>query len=355
MVTQKKAKNIFFLFLLLLLASCTQRPYRDCEVVGADEFVMDSYRIREGKMSILEMEGKTLGTLPADVCAPYPDTIQEGDLLNIVFVHPTRSDLNALMKELSASGGFRVCGGKIHLPQFDSVEVIGLSLEEAKALLQSRYREQIADVEIFISYKERVERKVELLGLVKTPCVCVDGKMRLFELLSLAQIAPDANLFRSYVARGNNLLPVDLQRLVKEGDMSQNIVMRGGDKVYIAEGSSAYVVVLGEVGREQLIPLPNGFMPLRQALGAAGGIPFTGDRSYIQIIRGNLVCPKIYTLHWSHVLRLPTNSLLLMPGDIVYIAATPIAQWSRFVSQILPTLVGLDLFMKNKSVGVVVP
>ena len=48
--------------------------------------------------------------------------------------------------------------------------------------------------------------------------------------------------------------------------------------------------------------------------------------------------------------------MLLMPGDIVYVAATPITEWNRFVSQILPTLVGIDLIAKGaKGVGIVLP
>ena len=48
--------------------------------------------------------------------------------------------------------------------------------------------------------------------------------------------------------------------------------------------------------------------------------------------------------------------MLLIPGDIVYVAATPIAEWNRFVNQLLPTFIALDLVTKGiKSVGVNVP
>ena len=134
--------------------------------------------------------------------------------------------------------------------------------------------------------------------------------------------------------------------------MSQNIVMRSGDKIYIAEPSATTLMVMGEVRQEKVIDLPNGFMSLRQALAMSGGIPFTGDKGFIQIIRGNVVRPKIYTLDWKHIIRLPSSSLLLMPGDIVYVAATPITEWNRFVTQVFPTLTGIELFRKGVS-GVV--
>ena len=242
-----------FMF-LCVLASCSG-PYIGKDVFGADEFVLDSYKIREGKFSTLEMEGAEL---------------QELD--------------EALLEERSGSMGH-----------------------------------------------------VELAGLVSIPSVLVDGRTRLYDVLSKAMVPPEANLFKSYVLREGNMVPVDLHRLVKEGDMGQNIVMQGGDKIYIAESAAASLMVMGEVGKEGVIPLPNGTMTLRHALAEAGGISYRGDKSYIQVIRGNLCKPKMYTLSWEHVISLPNDSLLLMPGDIVYVVAKPITQWHRFISQVVPS------------------
>ncbi|EKE08173.1 MAG: hypothetical protein ACD_17C00305G0001 [uncultured bacterium] len=194
------------------------------------------------------------------------------------------------------------------------------------------------------------------MGLTGTSSIPVNGKLRLFDLLSMARIPVDANLFKSYVLRGGHPLPIDMTRLIKNGDMSQNIVMRGGDKVYIAEASASTLMVMGEVGRDRTIALPNGCMSLRQALAEAGGIPYTGDKSYIQVIRGNICQPKIYTLNWQHVIHLPNDSLLLMPGDIVYVCAKPITEWNRFISQLLPSFTGVDVMFKSCSNwGIVIP
>jgi polysaccharide export outer membrane protein len=236
------------------------------------------------------------------------------------------------------------------------LSVVGLTIEEAREKIEEHYNEQIDDTEVFVAYKERIARKVELMGLSGLSSVPVDGKIRLYDLLSKARIPVEANLFKSYVIRNGKMLPVDLKKLIKDGDMSHNIVMQGGDKVYIAEPSAASLMVMGEVGRERSISLPNGFMPLRQALAECGGIPYTGDKSYIQIIRGSICRPKIYTVSWEHVIHLPNDSLLLMPGDIVYVAAKPITEWNRFISQLLPSFSGFDIMFKNCSNwGVVVP
>lgn len=349
-------KRIFFCLFVPLLASCGNPPYRGSDVLGADDFVMDSYRIREGKFAILEMEGKEYPSLAEAMLEDYKDVIHEGDILEIAVYHPTRTDISASVQAIGSRVGYRVLEGKILLPDLDEVAVEGLTLEEARKKIRDKYLEHIHETEVFIGYKDRIERKVQLAGLVQVPSVPVDGKIRLFEILSVAKVPASANLFKSYVVRDNEMLPVDLYRLLKEGDMTQNVVMRGGDKIYIAEPSASTLMVLGEVGKERVVDLPNGFMTLRQALAEAGGIPITGDRRYIQVIRGNILHPKIYTLHWQHVIHLPSDSMLLIPGDIVYVAATPIAEWNRFVTQLLPTFIGLDLITKGvKGIGVNVP
>ncbi len=346
----------YFLLLLFFAASCTNPPYRGCEVCGADDFVIDSYQVREGKFGILQLEGKCYGSLDEVLLDQYRDEISEGDLLHVAVHHPVRGDIGAAISVIGNNVGFRVCDGMLHLPNLCPVEVAGLTLSEAKEKIEKAYAEEIHDMEVFISYRDRSERKVQLMGLVEKPSVEVDGKVRLFETLALAKVPAVANLFKSYVVRDNRLLPVDLNKLVKEGDMSQNIVMQGGDKIYIADAQSSSFMVLGEVNKQRVVDLPNGYMTLRQALAEAGGIPITGDRRYIQVIRGNMLNPKIYTLNWKHIVQLPSESLLVIPGDIVYVAATPIAEWDRFVNQILPTLVGLDLLTRgSKNVGITLP
>ncbi|MBI2742781.1 MAG: polysaccharide biosynthesis/export family protein [Chlamydiales bacterium] len=338
---------------MLFFAACTNPPYKGADVLGADEFVMDSYKIRDGKFSILQLEGKEPGTLSPPLLEEYRDVIQEGDILQIAIYHPTRHDISEAVQRIGSTVGYRVASGKVLLPDLEEIEVSGLTLEEARGKIKQKYTEQIADIEVFLSYRDRIERKVELAGLVQVPNIPVDGRIRLFEVMSIARVPTQANFFKSYVIRDNQLLPVDLFKLMKEGDMSQNIVMRGGDKVYVADASASSLMVLGEVGKERVVDLPNGFMTLRQALAEAGGIPSTGDKAYIQVIRGNVLNPKIYTLNWRHVIHLPSDSMLLMPGDIVYVAATPMTEWNRFVNQLMPTLIGFDLVTRGiRGVGV---
>lgn len=341
------ALRLFWLWLLPLSACCTPQGYK-YHVEGAQEFVMDSYKIKQGKFSILEMEGEYVAPLPSALLKEYPDVIDNDDVLAVIMQHPTRKDLCAEVNQVCSS--VRVVDGKIFMPQIGYVAVKGLTFEEAKNKIREAFAEEVKGTEIFLEYRARERAKVELIGEVALKQLPVNGRMRLFEVLSKAQIASGANLFKSYVLREDAILPVDLAKLIFGGDMTQNIVMRPEDKIFIASASMANVMIMGEVGIASVIPVPTGSISIRQALAAAGGIPFTGNRQCIQVIRGSALNPKIYRLSWSHITFLPNDALLLMPGDTIYISETPITKWNRFINQLLPSNMLIDFGVKCRGV-----
>jgi polysaccharide biosynthesis/export protein len=314
------------LFIVLLFCSCSSSFHTYKTTIGVEEFILDSYRIQQGKFSILEMEGKSFEEIPDKFLDEYKNTIQNGDILSIALFHPTQTNLSTSVANIGASIGFQVQEGVIHLPNLGAVFIENLTLEEAAQKIEALYKKSLQNVQTYISYKYRPNYKIELSGLVTQPTIPVDGKLRLFEALAQAQIPPQANLFKSYVTRNNKPLAIDLVKLLKEGDMSQNIVMRAGDKIYIADSSAATLVVLGKVKNQILLDLPNGSLPIRQAIAATGGVLCTGNKFYIQVIRGNMQSPKIYTLSWDHIMHLPTTSMLLIPGDMVYVTTNPITE-----------------------------
>lgn len=238
---------IAFCMMCMMFSSCSY-PCHDYAVMGADEFVIDSYRIREGKLAILEFQGKAVEELPEEALDQYCDVVDEDDILTIVVYHPSRKDLMQAIQFVNDNvGGFRVHEGKVDIPDIPPVEVIGLSLDDAREKIQRAFRDQIQDVEVFVTYKDRLSRKVELTGMVTTSTIPVDGKIRLYEIIAKAHVPSNANLFMSYVLRDGQPLAIDFHQLINEGDMCQNIVMRGGDKIFIANPADSTVMLMGEV------------------------------------------------------------------------------------------------------------
>jgi polysaccharide export outer membrane protein len=237
---------------------------------------------------------------------------------------------------INAHVGFRVVEGCIDIPDIGLVEVAGLTLEEARQEIQSQYIKQIRDIEVFVDYKNRLYHKVDLAGMVAVSSIPVDGRLRLFDALAIARVPTNASFFMSYVVRDGCPLAIDLFKLMVEGDMCQNIVLRGGDKIFIADTAAARATVMGEVLEPRPIPLPHGSISLREAIVTAGGInQIRGNRNCIQVIRGGIINPKVYLLSWEHIVHLPNESLLLIPGDTVYVGTKPITQWNDFMAQLL--------------------
>lgn len=327
---------LFLICFFLVLTSCgNPRISKKHEMLGPDEFVFESQMISEGGHAAIKgMIGKVIYPLPEDALDEYEDLIAEEDILNIILYHPNRKDLVEMIQSINdQTGGFRVSNGTICLPCISTIEVEGLTLCEAKHLLEEKFAEEIEEVEIFISYKKRLLNKVELTGQVKIPFIPVNGKVRLYEVLAEAKLSPYANLYASYLLRNNCQLNVDFYKLLNEGDMSQNVVMKPGDKIFIGNPQDNVIMITGEVGIVRTIPVPYGTISLKEALVYASGIPFTGDKNYIYVIRGGMENPKIYSLSWNFMIHETTAHALLISGDLVYVASTPITQWQRFFDQ----------------------
>ena len=261
----------------------------------------------------------------------------DGDELSIALYNPSRDDRVNALRTINQTAGFRVCDGTIALPHLGLIEAEGLTLNELRERVQSVYREQLPDGKIFLNFKKKKERFVQIIGARKG-MVSVDGGTRLNEVLAKAVIPPRINLFKSNVMRDGNQLPVDLYKLIHEGDETQNIVMQGGDQIFLAQGSDGAVLVTGEIAKSTIIPVPYGMISLREAIAIAGGIPFTGDQSCIGVVRGDFIRPKVYCLNWKELNHVSNQSLLLMPGDVVLISEKPITQWNRFIDQLQPSL-----------------
>jgi polysaccharide export outer membrane protein len=247
---------------------------------------------------------------------------------------------------INESSGFEVCNHTLSLPEIPAIDVNGLTLSQTKSVIESTYHEQLPDAQVFVNFKKRKARYAQVIG-ARIPFIEVDGTTRLSEVIAKAGLCQNTNLYDSYIVRGGCQLPIDLNKLIAEGNNSQNIVVRGGDKIFFAQAGDAMVMIMGEVHHPLVYPIPHGSVCLRDALAHAAGIPFTGNDCAIYVIRGNLKRPKIYHLTWKEVNSVPNNSLLLMDGDVVYIGEKKITDWNRFISQLQPSILGLQAGYNN--------
>jgi protein involved in polysaccharide export with SLBB domain len=147
-----------------------------------------------------------------------------------------------------------------------------------------------------------------------------------------------ADLRRSFVMRQGQMLPVDFQRLLREGDLSQNIHLLADDFVYLPTLAARDVYVLGAVGQAR----PVGFaedMTLVSAVAGAGGTIKDAYLSHVAIVRGSLAEPKVAVVDYKAIVKGQAPDVRLEARDIVYVPFAPYRTLTRYADLILDTFV----------------
>lgn len=252
--------------------------------------------------------------------------------------------------------------GKIYFYVLPGLDVWGLSLADTQALLSRELKNFVREPQpIAITLRAVESQRIWVLGRLVTPGVYpLAGPTTLLEALSLAggpvsassftsltnasglgtRGATDeaADLGRSFVIREGRLLPVDFNRLLREGDLSQNIYLRSDDFVYLPSAKAQEIHVLGAVRQSKTVNFTSR-LTLTQAVANAGGTVKDAYTSQVAIVRGSLANPQIAIIDYKSVTRGQAADVLLEPQDIVYVPYTPYRTITRYANLVLDTFV----------------
>lgn len=234
--------------------------------------------------------------------------------------------------------------GKIYYGLLPGLFVWGLTLSETKALLDEKLAEYFRNRPLVsVTLRDVNSRRIWILGNVQAPGIYgLATPQTVLEAISLAGgTAPtqtgssaDTDYRGSFILRQGRPVPVDLDRLLRQGDMSQNIYLEPDDFLYLRPGEGQYVYVLGAVRRTGAIPFASR-MSLAQAVATMGG-PVTYARLHqVGIVRGSLNQPMITTADYGAIVKGKAPDLLLEPGDIVFVPFVAYRQLADFGDQIL--------------------
>lgn len=289
-----------------------------------------------------------IGRLSAPA-APY--TIESGDVLSIVvWDHPELNGAAVGMPTGAPDGpsgvtpaaGFSVDhDGEIQFPYAGRIGVAGLTEEQARKLLATRLARYIKNPNVTVRVQSYRSKRIYVDGEVRQPGVHAinDLAMTLTEAINRAGgMLPGADQSRIGLSRAGDTYAIDLPQLVQRGVDPAGILLRNGDVLRIRSRDESKVFVSGEVVTPRALTMHNGRLSLNEALGEAGGInPLSGDASQVYVVRRSAVEPVVYRLDAQAAGALAmAESFELDPKDLVYVAATPLANWHRTISQIFP-------------------
>ena len=282
---------------------------------------------------------------------PPSYTIDRGDVLSIVvWDHPelggTAVAPTSGSGEPGSSGapptGFVVDhAGRVQFPFAGALKLAGLTEDQARDLLASKLARYIANPNVTLRVQAYRSKRVYIDGEVKSPGLQVinDIPMTLMEALNRAGgVLATADQSRLVLERGGQRYRIDLRELVQKGINPGSVMLAPGDVVRVHSRDESKVFVSGEVVSPRALTMHNGRLTLNEALGESGGVsPVSGDARQVYVVRKTPEGTRVYQLdaRITGAMAL-AEGFELHPKDVVYVAASPLANWHRKLSLLIP-------------------
>ena len=252
--------------------------------------------------------------------------------------------------------------GKIYFYLLPGLEVWGLTLAETHDLLQKQLERYLEKPQVTVTLREVGSKQVWLLGRLNRPGIYpMPAPMTLLEAIALAggsftagnqvSLQDVSDLRHSFVMRQGQPVPVDFYRLLREGDLSQNIYLEPDDFVYVPSALSQQVYVLGAVRLPRSMPYTDGMTLVSAIAGASGattvdwfvpgnyGVTPDAYLSHVAIVRGSLSQPRLTVADFGAIIKGKARDVALEPGDIIYVPNTPYSTLKRYLNTILGTFI----------------
>jgi polysaccharide export outer membrane protein len=341
--------------LTLALAGCASPiQFRSEDKAGADESAPPTEMITEKLITAERQQHREQANQDLDkllIPNPPPYGIGSGDVLSIVvWDHPELAG-NAMTtaslapdpgSPAAAPAGFVVDHqGRIQFPLIGLVNVDGLTEEKARALLTTKLAKYLATPNVTLRVQYYRSKRVYIDGEVKSPGLQAinDIPMTLVEAINRAGgLLPSADQSRIVLERGQERYLLSLRDLVQKGINPGLVMLAPGDVVRVHSRDESKVFVSGEVISPKALTMHDGRLTLNEALGESGGIsPLSGDARQVYVVRKTPERTRVFQLDARVAGSLAmAESFELQPKDIVYVAATPLANWNRSLSLLIP-------------------
>jgi polysaccharide export outer membrane protein len=301
----------------------TLDPKLVAEIVGERDG--DAYRVGPGDTLLVAVYGH-----PELSIAPYA---------GVGSVGADRSRLSGLAIDND---------GTIQFPLIGTVQVAGKTSAELRKFLESELVAYVKDPKVTVQVVFTGSIRYYLLGQFTQPGLKYsDRPLRLLEALSLGGSVEleKASLRSAYVARKGKRLPINFYRLIREGDLTQDIRLRSGDVVLVPDNTNERAYVFGGASgsnpRGGTVSFVNGRLTLLQALAQVGfgtTEQVQGKLSETYVIRSEADRGELFQIDAERLLRGEAANFELAPGDVVYVPPTWVTSWNQVLSQLLPTL-----------------
>lgn len=249
---------------------------------------------------------------PPDASAQY--VIGPGDVLRVTVLGNRELD-----QDVAVQGD-----GKVSVPLVGDIQAAGLTAQAFSEALQTQMARIVRNPIVSVAVKEINSLQIRILGQVRNPGVFkVLGRISILQALAMAGGSNEVgDLAETYVLRKDEKILVNLDKLLKEADLSQELAVLPGDTLVVpaVKGFGNSIYVFGEVRRPGLQPLTRDLTVLRALINAGGFTTFASLRN-VSIIRGPDDKKEKIRVNVKQLLDDPEKGrdIPLQPGDVVYV------------------------------------
>lgn len=244
--------------------------------------------------------------------------------------------------DFSGPAGFVIDDrGMITYPFVGEIKLEGLTVEQARAALAEKLTRYIRKPNIVLRVRSFRSKRIYVDGELKTPGLLTidDIPMSLVEAINRSGgLLPTADQSQIKLTRQGTTYVIDLPELMKKGLNPTQLVLANGDVLRVPSRDESLVFVSGEVNSPRAIPMHDGRLSLSEAIGASGGInPISGDPGQVYVIRKAEPNAEVYLLDARDPSAFAmAEQFMLSPKDVIFVAASPLTNWHRTISNLLP-------------------
>ena len=345
-------RGVVVALVALVVAGCSLTP--GVFLAEGDFDASDEFEAKNLPVTLIPITHETIRAQADSVATPvaaadgeafsrYQYLVGPQDVLNIiVWEHPELTIPAGGQRPVEHDGNRVRADGSIFYPYVGTLQVAGKTTAQIRVELTRELSRYIKKPQLEVSVVAYNSQKVHVAGSVVKPgsVPVTDIPLSLSDAVNAAGGADEsADIQEVILTRDGINTTYNLVDLYYRGDMSQNVLLRNGDIVYVPVNTVRKVFVLGEVKKQAALPMQDGKLSLADAMATAGIDQNAADPERIFVLRQGADKPLAYHLDASEPSALIlATAFALQPMDVVFVSTSDLTRWNRLMTQLMPTV-----------------